>query len=157
MSIRRGRCVTQPRALHAFGRSRSRGAWVRTCQSSREIQAQLYLATVTGGGGAPGTEHSLVLPGTQHVGAQAPFIQYGSTSLRGPESTAEGRQSHIYVFIYTIHTSHAVWVTVPRSEDSIYIYINKGHIDLGQFADTKVIWGKQKSKRASAHVERLRP
>lgn len=90
------------------------GVGVRTCQSSQEIQAMLYLNTVT--------QHSLVLPGTQHVGAQAPFLQERSTSVG--RSTAEGRQSQIYTFMYTIHTSHSLWVTLPQRQTA-FIFMQR--------------------------------
>lgn len=128
-----------------LARGRSHGARVRTCRSGPEVQAKLYLPTATCGGGAPGTQNSLALPGTQHVGAQAPLTQDCSTSRRGTESAAEGRQSRIYmylyihiqvyIYIYKAHFTHCVSKSTTET-DSVYIYIDTGYIDLVQFADT---------------------
>lgn len=71
------------------------------------------------------------------MGAQAPFLQDRSTSLRG--ATPQKADKAIYIHLY-IHSTHFVlFMSNSSSEkDSIYIYTYAGYIDLVQFADSEM-------------------
>lgn len=101
-------------------RSRSHGTWVRTCQSSQEIQAKLYLPTVTCGGGAPhNTAWSylgLSMWAHKHHLSRIVALHWATQHSR--------RQTKplIYIYMYTIHTSHSLWVTVSQRRQHLYLY-----------------------------------
>lgn len=108
--------------------------------SSQEIQAKLYLPTVSCGGGAPHRTAWSYL-GLSMWAHKHRFYRIAALHW-GVQRRRRQTEPHIYTYIYTTHSLHSLWVTTSET-DSVYIYTNTGYIDLVQFEDTKNVREKQ--------------
>lgn len=101
-------------------KSRSHGAGLRTCQSSQEIQENLYLPTVTCDGGAPhNTAWSylgLSMWAHKHHLYRIVALHWGAQHSR------RQTKPYIYFYKYTVHTLHSLWVTVAQRKTA-FIFI----------------------------------